>query len=666
MRNCCRSVSLCRPRRFSFPVDYYREMPIDRLATSATAAYLIEAEDLESVRRLGHGRHPVSGGRQIVALESGDRFFLAPANDCMLEFSATGARLLDAGSCADCVPVGVKKMSRQAITTGADTEALFRAVSFICSLPGETSPYRSHPLFRSPPPQIRLSPESSCMQAVSNDSPIRLRLPPDLRYLYAAAPLSYYLGASVESGDGPCLEAPGKTIDLPSGPGQFERWAGKMLSHTFQTDCAVRCEAVTGNKLPGIDVQGITGYAPEELMLMTISDRFLLYCETLRSSRRAFNMWHMASYIEPVPSSIEILPFLMRSLSAIYTPKSTPLSERDVVSLSVRNFKAQQAGRTRGDAGSADVVLPSLHNAQTQHWYSEGCPVDATLSSIGALKNARNYSRDRRMPEMCVIYNEPPMAREAYILKDLLDGIAHVEVRMDLGCDDLLHTFSEGFDIVHYAGHCDRRGMKCRDGHADLSSVGTCNVPVFFLNSCSSYLQGARLIEKGAVCGIATMFRLLDEAALDVCTSFYRMLARGYPIMTSYLGARECSVTGKEYLLIGDGFYKVFNGRDSFRPFYKLSRNSLGFTIQCKMPGGDKGLIVRAGNGLTAVDTGFEMTCLKAEDLPEPDEGLDGMCLYGSGIYDCVADAVRIALIDLKRTVSASRVKSGGPRALMR
>jgi hypothetical protein len=205
--------------------------------------------------------------------------------------------------------------------------------------------------------------------------------------------------------------------------------------------------------------------------------------------------------------------------------------------------------------------------------------------------------------------------------------------------------------------------VKCRDGFADLSSVGDCDVPVFFLNSCFSYLQGTRLIEKGSVCGIATMFRLLDEAAVDVCASFYRILSRGYPIITSYLGARECSVTGKEYLLIGDGFYKVFNGRDPLLPFYKLSRNSLGFSLQCKMPGGDKGLIFRTDNGRMLADTGFELAGLKANDLPELDGGLDGMCLYGSRLYDSVADAVRVALIDLKQNISASRGRGNGPRA---
>jgi hypothetical protein len=501
---------------------------------------------------------------------------------------------------------------------------------------------------------------------MSQGNPINLRLPPDLRYLYAAAPLAYYLGASIETGDEPTLEISGRSMDLPSDYGHFERWAGKMLSHTFQTDCAVRCEANMGYRLPGIDVQAITGYSPEELMLMTMPDRFLLYADTIRSGCRAFNTWHMASFVDPVPSSIELLPYLMRSLSAIYTTASTRLAERDVISISVRNFKAQRADGMRGDVSDVDtVLLPSPHEAQTRHWYTGGCPVGATLSGPGALKNGRNFARDRLMPEICVICNEPPMTKETSLLLELLDGVANVEVRIDLGCADLLHTFSEGFDIVHYAGHCDRRGLKCRDGPADLSFVETSDAPVFFLNACTSYVQGVRLIEKGAVCGITTMFRLLDEAALDVCAGFYHMLARGYPVMTSYLGAWECSVTGKEYLLIGDGFYKVFEGKDSFMPFYKLSRSRLGFSVQCRLPGGDKGLIIHAGNGQALADTGFELAGLKADDLPQLEEGLDGMCLYGSCLYDCVADAVQEALIDLKRSISVSRTKCEAPRPLL-
>lgn len=652
----CHSISLCRLHKNIFPVDYYLEIPIDRLPADARTVYLADVNDPESVRCLNHGKHQIDGGRQMVVLESGDRLFIAPVCDCVLEYSAGQAWLTDLDQDIDTVAVGVKKLQGPAIETGPGIEALFYAISRICSGPIETSPYRSHPLFRGHPAGIRLSRESPGSPPASRKSPIRMQLPPDLRYLFAAAPLAYYLGASVRTGDGPGIEARGRFIDLPSGHVQFERWAGKMLSYTFQTDCAVRCEAVTGNRLPGIDVRSITGYAPEELMLMAMPDRLQLYTETLPSSRRVFNAWHMASYLEPVPDSVEILPFLMRSLSAIYAPRSTRLSERNVVSLSVRHYKKQHTCLIRGDDGPIpDIVLPSLYDAQTQHWYSEGCPVDAALSDPGAMKNGRNYARSRLMPEICIICNEASMAREAQLLEGLLDGIAHVDVRMGLGCKDLLHTFSEGFDIVHFAGHCDGRGLQCRDGPADLSSVGTCNVPVFFLNSCSSHVQGTRLIERGAVCGITTMFRLLDEAAVDVSAGFYRMLARGYPIMTSYLGARECSAAGKEYLLIGDGFYRVFNGSSSFLPFYTLSRNGSGFSVRCRMPGGDKGLIIRTGNGHAMADTGFDLSGLRLEDMRELGAGPDGMCLYGTSIYDCVADAVSAALIDMTRTLAVPR-----------
>ena len=64
-------------------------------------------------------------------------------------------------------------------------------------------------------------------------------------------------------------------------------------------------------------------------------------------------------------------------------------------------------------------------------------------------------------------------------------------------------------------------------------------------------------------------------------------------------------------------------------------------------------------------DTGFELAGLKADDLPQLEEGLDGMCLYGSCLYDCVADAVQVALIDLKESISVSRAKCDASRPLL-
>jgi hypothetical protein len=73
-------------------------------------------------------------------------------------------------------------------------------------------------------------PAGTCTRQDRAVSPVAFHLPPDLRYLYAVAPLSFYLGASVDIGDSPSVGLRTETVDLPAGRRQFERWAGRMLS----------------------------------------------------------------------------------------------------------------------------------------------------------------------------------------------------------------------------------------------------------------------------------------------------------------------------------------------------------------------------------------------------------------------------------------------------
>ncbi|OPY29322.1 MAG: hypothetical protein A4E28_00920 [Methanocella sp. PtaU1.Bin125] len=645
-----------------FPVDRRVETSIDQLTVRVYAAYIVDLADIESVRCAGYGRHHIYGNRQAVVLESGDRLYVTPGEDCMLEFTPGKARLIMQGKGSKTVSVGIRRKPVCTVATGPDTESLFRCISALCAVRDKISPWRSHPFFRPDLPDISLLPAGTSVRHEQAVSPIAFRLPPDLRYLYAMAPLSCYLGASVGVGDTPSVSIRGEIIDLPAGYRQFERWAGRMLSRSFQADCAARYASTPGRQLAGIDLQAILGYAPEELMLMGMPDRFRLYMERLRSAGRAFNAPHTAAYVDPVPSSVELMPYLMRSLSAVYAPAGSPVTERDVVSLSVRDYRARRTPVTRGGTDTAEtVLLPSLYGAQSQLWFSGGCPVDAALSSIGALKNGRKHGRDRTKPEVCIICNEPPMLKESLLIQRQLERIATIEVRANLGCRDLLHTLSEGFDVLHYAGHSERAGLKCPDGYADLSRAEENNVPFFFLNCCSSYIQGTRLIEKGSVCGIATLFRVIDEAALDVCAGFYRMLAYGYPVMTSYLGARECSVTGREYLMIGDGYHNVFNARGVALPFYRLRRNGRRFTLHCHMSGSEKGLIIGTGSGCAIPDTGFQLSGLHASDLPDECNRMDGMCLYSGSLYDSVAAAVNSALSDLRRMVTQRRCKTNVP-----
>lgn len=644
-------LGTCGKQRVLPPVDYHVEFSTDRICANAQTVYLMDPGNLNIINCFKPGRHFIKGNRHMIAIESENRMFVSPVDDCHLEFSNGNVSICPAAEGNLQVSVGMQKKVRQTIDSRGDVESLFETISAISSRSVEQSPFRSHPFFREDPPGIRLVDEVFEETIQPAKSSITWHLPSDLRHLYSVAPLAYYLGAAVDSDGGNCIDINGQIFPLPDSPARFERWAGQLLSRIFQMECAIRYSASTGMGLIAIDVQELLGYSPEELMLMRMPERLSLYLGSQKSASRVFYPWHTASYVDPVPGSIQILPYLMRSLSAIYFPGSTPVAERDVISLSVRAFNEQRRKYSRGATGNAgDVVLPDLQNAQVHQWYSSGCPVDASLSCYEALKNGDNYGHATKAPEIVVICNEEAMMKEAEMIRDILDGIATVEVRSNLSRSDLLHTFSEGFDMLHFSGHCERSGLLCTDGFADLSLVEESNIPLFFLNCCASYPQGIRLIKNGSACGITTMFRVLDEAAHDISRNFYRLLAYGYPVITSYLGARECSVTGKEYLLVGDGSRSLYTMHGDIIPFYKLLRKGSRLMLQCNISSRARGLILGAEDCMAVPDTGFEISDLQSGPVAMP-RSIDGMCLYGGSIYPDVGSALKLALTDFNKSM---------------
>ena len=224
----------------SFPVDYCSETSIDRLTVNAQAAYIVDLEDIESVRCAGYGRHQVYGNRQAVVLESGDRLYISPEDDCVLEFTAGKARLLAQGPGSKTASVAIKRKHRYTVTTGDDVESLFGSVSALCAVQDKLSPWRSHPFFRQDLPDVSLMPAGTCTrqdraapQSPSTCRPTCGTSMQSLRYPSTLAPLS----TSVTARQSACAW---RTVDLPAGRRQFERWAGRMLSRSFQADCAVR------------------------------------------------------------------------------------------------------------------------------------------------------------------------------------------------------------------------------------------------------------------------------------------------------------------------------------------------------------------------------------------------------------------------------------------
>jgi hypothetical protein len=613
-------------------------------------AYLAHGEGFSQLEALKPGTRPIDAG-QLVLVDGPDATaFVLPAAHCTLSIDS-GSVEITSPDRRELATIRLHKKGGREVYTSPDVSGIFDCISAICSDHSISSPDKSNPLLRGAPPSIRTL--GGFEVPYCDRRAFSFHLPPDLRYLYAAAPLAYYLGASVEEDDRPYISFEShERIQLPAEEG-FEAYAGEALCRTFYLDCAVRYDASSGRALPGVDLRGLFGYSAGEIFDMSMEERFLLYSSAC--PRMPYPRWHMASYLDPVPSSVEALPFLLRSLSAVYSPECRPASEREIIQSSYRAFMGQCSTTEQYAEHKRSIIMPSLRSASSQYWFSNGYPVDATKASVAAFENRVRFDIARgRKASVGIICNEGSMECETRdIVSEMAGRRCEVEVFRNVGVREFADVFAAGYHIVQYIGHCDANGFKCSDGYARASDIVENNTPMFFFNSCSCDSEAMRLIEKGSVCGIATMFRVINEIAIDMCKNFYRMFGAGYSVLTSLNAAKACSTEGKEYVLLGDGSYTCFEAPEA-KPFFEILRREGGHALRCTMDNVDKGSIVTAwhcSNDKPATDLGFETRALTTEHLLCISKEFNGYCLYDRHIYRSVDKAAR----QLKKDEASTR-----------
>ena len=284
-------------------------------------AYLTYGEGFSRLEALGPKACRIGPGQRILIDGPDELAFIVPAARCRLRHSIQGVEITFGGN-KSIATIRLHKKNGRMVYTSPDISGIFDCVSSICSDHAISSPSKSNPLFWGAPPSIKI------IEGYEGAEPLKcefsLHLPPDLRYLYSAAPLAYYLGMPIELSDHPHITFAGhEPVELPDIKG-FETFAGEALRRTFYMDCAVRYEARSGKCLPGMNVRKLSGFNALEIYDMSMEERFLLYDRF--GANGSYPGWHMASYLDPLPKSVETLPFLLRSLSAIYTPEGRAAS----------------------------------------------------------------------------------------------------------------------------------------------------------------------------------------------------------------------------------------------------------------------------------------------------------------------------------------------------
>lgn len=626
----------------TLPLDIVARATFPEIITEAGQVYLMQGDNLEHVTPVSSGSYLIMGGKEIIVVENDDRLFIAPESDCLLEFLGSGIRIRPAEAPVFNAFLGITFHVSAAIPGTPSMADLFNCISSLCQVPGEESVLRSYPFFRRPLRIHRLGEGDSTTTRDGYRSNVTFSLPADLRYLYAAAPLAYYAGAGIQISELPAIQIAGNVLPLPSDAHEFEQWACNMLGYVFHAECAARYMATTGKLLAGVYPSDDPVMSPGKLASMGIEDRLLAYFRAYGREPVKQTPWHTASYIDPVPQSIELVPSLMQSLSSIFYPSRRGVNEREVVEMEVRQFLSTKYRSGEAiESTSRHTVLPGLENALIHQWFSDGYPIDA-IKQLSSPGNTRLSARPTgQIPRIAIVCNESKMFREVIALRNFFRRRASLTLLQNISHKELEALFSCGYDIVHYIGHCDHRGFKCNGGYTDLSSVQNNNTPLFFFNSCFSYSPGAKLLDKGSICGISTLYKIIEEDAVDISLNFYRLLSEGYPVLLAYFGAKECSVLGKEYIFLGNGLTTVF-GKRACMPIYKLVKLRYGYSLSCITASKEKGFIYCSGQdrspGLADFGAVLENLplCRLMDGLSLP----DGACIFNGKIYDSINEAV--------------------------
>jgi hypothetical protein len=529
-----------------------------------------------------------------------------PADEYVVEFSSFGMKVLvrvDTGFTViprddgmellfdpdSRIVVGVMsrhKQPAQTVTTTRTPEGVMEAMSVFGNGMKTWSPERTFPNRRGSPPLVEFGDESAFDTGHSPpDTGVTIRVPAEYEWVYPVAPLAHWLGATVQSDEKAVLETNGETYRLGSAAGYearspriaFERHVRDILQYTFLLETAMRRyidhpptrDCVEAAEL-GLDLDA-TYDRP-------LAERLARQLEVLPFP--AVNGvleppdWNLTADIEPRAERGTILPFLARDLAVVRAMPEPRLSRlasaNDGGTVPFEDAGADEASPGGGDvsarasrtpsaySGTDEVVRSLPDSTSLSHaWAGQSVAKGAvSVSTTSYLRRLENLADDTVRISVDVVVNDQEMAAEEDVLElygsrpELMIGVTSHE---QLTTDELAEVLESDTDFIHYVGHANEDGFECQDGYLDSESVASVGPDMFVLNACSSYEQGQRLVENGAIAGIVTLREVVSTAATTIGKRYAELLNAGFPIGAATDLIQETKLFANQYTVVGDG-----------------------------------------------------------------------------------------------------------------
>lgn len=582
---------------FVFPIDEAVEVSVSRLETPVVIAVWVRDTD----------------GNLIQSFENSQNRTDFPADDYLIEFSGMGlkiyARIDDSGfgvlpnedavtidfGDETAVRIGARsnhdKPARK-ITTTSDPDDLMQAFSLFGNAMKTWSPERTFPSLRGHPPLIELG--SECRMnggLVPPDTGIRLTVPAEHEWIYPIVPLAYWLGATVETGT-PALHVSGDEYLLGRQGGYtadtdreaFEKHVRDVMQFTFLLDCAVRTEGFYDVDLDArrrVEAVGLP-LDFEELYHASISERVQTYLDldsTLEdlAARVGRPGWRLTADVQPDSERATAMPFLARDLAVVRCPTDSKLAKTSenatngIENAFARSTRLKGEGLIAGEGGTVTrassnsssnsgnrervIGLPDA-NSMSQAWIGDGFAIGAAKASTNSyLQRLEQHAKEKSGIDIDVVVNDEEMVDEAsvseiYGTRENLEF--DIDVHSNLTTDELARVLESEKDFIHYIGHVDQEGFDCHDGYLNANQLGNVGADTFVLNACSSYEQGQRLVDRGAIAGVVTLEDVINSLATKVGKTVARLLNYGFPIGSATSLIQETIFTGSNYVVVGD------------------------------------------------------------------------------------------------------------------
>lgn len=455
------------------------------------------------------------------------------------------------------------------ITTTRDPEDILTALSYLGGAIQTYTPRRSYPSLRGHPPRIELGDTLSVPDLVTLPaSKIRVEIPPNLAAAYVAAPLAYYLPAELVPGESARIVTDAGFVHEMEDKFDFETEVERILKQTLFLDCITR-DTITAK--PTVEQEILTeniSFDIESIGKLSPHERLKQYLETpFEAIEEYIPRWKLVAHVQPTPEYVEVLPYLTNDLAIVKSPADHASSEPKVPSAVSGFFRsgAESTVRSRDEStlssSPTKYVQVTETSAVEQAWVGEGVPLGATKAVPKAFENLTQREENEANLRLAVVCNDENMLQEGAEVVDVYGAREElqfeIEIFKHLTKSELRNVLTGSVDFLHYVGHIDQDGFECTDGALDAATLEDIGVESFVLNACHSYRQGLALIEAGAIGGVVTLDAVINSGAIRVGKMIARLLNRGFPLRPALMIARNRSVYGLQYLVVGDGNFDI-------------------------------------------------------------------------------------------------------------